>query len=277
MHTSAVTVLSLAFFASLIPVQVTAAKADTSTLSRRSPRPDPAAQAQNAPLKTKSKSSKKSTRRRRRSIPDPSSNLSNSSIISSPETPLVKQRNKRTWVNPKPRRVPVNPKFAKRSTTPSTSAYSLQFASEGGYSFWDSWDWFDYPDPTHGWVDYNDKQDAWDKGLVYVPEPNRNTSIMRVDSWTNLGYGKLRNSVRISSKQKVELGSIVIADIVNIPHGPAVWPAFWMVGDNWPYGGEIDIIEGVHESTQNQATLHTAPGCTLTTPMQASGSILETE
>lgn len=120
-------------------------------------------------------------------------------------------------------------------------------------------------------------QDSWDRGLVYVPEPARDSAVMRVDSWTNLGWGKLRNSVRISSKQKVELGSIVVADIANIPHGPAVWPAFWMVGDNWPYGGEIDLIEGVHNSVQNQMTLHTAPGCTLTTPMQASGTILETE
>ncbi|GAA5999216.1 hypothetical protein JCM5350_003384 [Sporobolomyces pararoseus] len=121
-------------------------------------------------------------------------------------------------------------------------------------------------------------QDSWDNGLVYIPEPKRDTAVMRVDSWTNLPYGKLRNSVRISSKQTVQLGSIVIADILNIPHGPSVWPAFWLVTSegNWPYGGEIDIIEGVHDSVQNQATLHTAPGCTLSTPMQASGTILET-
>jgi len=33
------------------------------------------------------------------------------------------------------------------------------------------------------------------------------------------------------------------------------------VGPNWPSGGEIDIIEGVHDSTKNQATIHTNPGC----------------
>ena len=33
------------------------------------------------------------------------------------------------------------------------------------------------------------------------------------------------------------------------------------VGPNWPSGGEIDIIEGVHDSTKNQATIHTSPGC----------------
>lgn len=34
-----------------------------------------------------------------------------------------------------------------------------------------------------------------------------------------------------------------------------------MVGANWPNQGEIDIYEGVHQNTFNQATLHTSPGC----------------
>jgi len=83
----------------------------------------------------------------------------------------------------------------------------------GGYSFFDNWDWFTWADPTHGAVNYNSEEDSWKNGLVYVPSPARDTTIMRVDSWTNLPYGQLRNSVRISSKQKVDIGSIVIADI----------------------------------------------------------------
>jgi hypothetical protein len=34
-----------------------------------------------------------------------------------------------------------------------------------------------------------------------------------------------------------------------------------MVGPNWPTGGEIDILEGVNEQTNNGMTLHTAPNC----------------
>ena len=35
------------------------------------------------------------------------------------------------------------------------------------------------------------------------------------------------------------------------------------LGPNWPLGGEIDIVEGVHDYTNNQATIHTDIGCTL--------------
>jgi len=196
MLSSTLTVLSL-IFATLAPTPAVAQL--NSTLSRRDPRPRPAAQGQHAP------SSPKKPSRRRRSIPESSS----SSLTS--EAALVKKRSKRR-VNPKPRRVPLNPKYKKRSEIPQTS-YSLAQSSMGGYSFFDNWDWFTWADPTHGAVNYNSEEDSWKNGLVYVPSPARDTTIMRVDSWTNLPYGQLRNSVRISSKQKVDIGSIVIADI----------------------------------------------------------------
>ncbi len=37
------------------------------------------------------------------------------------------------------------------------------------------------------------------------------------------------------------------------------------VGPNWPSGGEIDVLEGVHNSPTNHYTLHTSAGCTLST------------
>jgi hypothetical protein len=49
--------------------------------------------------------------------------------------------------------------------------------------------------------------------------------------------------------------------------------SFRSSGPNWPAGGEIDILEGVHDYTNNQATLHTNPGCTLSSTSSASLSI----
>lgn len=34
-----------------------------------------------------------------------------------------------------------------------------------------------------------------------------------------------------------------------------------MLGPNWPNSGEIDIIEGVNQQTNNDMTLHTGPNC----------------
>lgn len=39
--------------------------------------------------------------------------------------------------------------------------------------------------------------------------------------------------------------------------------SFWTLGPNWPKGGEIDILEGVNEYTNNGMTLHTGPGCSI--------------
>jgi len=35
----------------------------------------------------------------------------------------------------------------------------------------------------------------------------------------------------------------------------------WMLEPNWPSGGEIDIIEGINQQSENDMTLHTSRGC----------------
>ncbi|KAG9122674.1 hypothetical protein FRC07_000855 [Ceratobasidium sp. 392] len=137
-----------------------------------------------------------------------------------------------------------------------------------GQNFFDDFDFFDYADPTNGLVDYVDRDTAFREGLAYVT-PN-NKIVMKVDNTTVLQPGQYRKSVRIQSKKRYN-GGLFIIDIERAPHACGAWPAFWTVGPNWPHGGEIDIFEGVHESTKNQATFHTGSG-TFVTVLNFDGS-----
>ncbi|EAU84955.2 glycosyl hydrolase family 16 [Coprinopsis cinerea okayama7 len=53
-------------------------------------------------------------------------------------------------------------------------------------------------------------------------------------------------------------------DVHHMPQGCGTWPAIWETAvSNWPYGGEVDIVEGVNDQAPNAATLHTGPGCSM--------------
>jgi len=62
-----------------------------------------------------------------------------------------------------------------------------------------------------------------------------------------------------------------------MPTGCGNWPALWTVGPNWPYGGEIDIVEGVNKNSRNQMTLHSGPGCTMPSNWNQVGKTLTTD
>ncbi|KAF9699235.1 hypothetical protein EKO04_003150 [Ascochyta lentis] len=115
------------------------------------------------------------------------------------------------------------------------------------------------PDPTHGFVEYVDAQQAQRLGLLRTLGGQ---VYMGVDTTSILSpNGTGRKSVRVHSKQAYNQ-ALVIADFAHVPGSNCgSWPAFWMFGPNWPNQGEIDIYEGVHINTYNQATLHTSPGC----------------
>jgi len=141
-----------------------------------------------------------------------------------------------------------------------------------GPTFFDTFDFFTGGDPTHGMVNYTDRDTAYSENLVYVTPDNK--VIMKGDNDTWLPSGEYRNSVRISSRKQYNTG-LFILDLDHAPWGCGVWPAWWTVGGGqWPFTGEIDIIEGVHDNAHNQVTWHTGPNCTLTPTANFTGSLV---
>ncbi|KAL9716224.1 hypothetical protein Ac2012v2_000670 [Leucoagaricus gongylophorus] len=162
-----------------------------------------------------------------------------------------------------------------------------------GPSFFDYWHFFTGDDPTHGTVNYTTKADALATSLAFVTPDGkvimqgdnttwlsegvsrrRYASIPPLSSWTSCGGRS--GSVRISSIAQYN-GGLFILDLDKAPWGCGVWPAFWTLGaGNWPYTGEVDIIEGVHDNEHNQVTFHTAPGCSLNPNATFTGTVAQT-
>ena len=98
--------------------------------------------------------------------------------------------------------------------------------------FFDSFDFFEGPDPTNGFVQYTGRNESLINSTLTTAEMRVST-----DQLTPNG----RPSIRITSKESYETG-LIILDLDHMPGGICgTWPAFWTVGPNWPDDGEIGI------------------------------------
>jgi len=150
---------------------------------------------------------------------------------------------------------PVPPHADAKAPAGLKKRWNLAWSAEGS-GFFDDWTFWSGDDPTHGQVNFH----GADSALAYIGSDGN--AIIKVDDTNDLASGANRGSIRITSNYAVNENSLVITQLNHIPYGCATWPAFWMVGPNWPAGGEIDILEGVNLNGNNQMTLHTNPGCT---------------
>ncbi|KAI0662806.1 glycoside hydrolase family 16 protein [Cubamyces menziesii] len=158
------------------------------------------------------------------------------------------------------------------SSNGSSFIWTIQDTYEGK-TFFDTFDFFTGQDPTHGMVNYTDRATAFSNNLSYVTDDGK--VVMKGDDSTWLASGVYRNSVRISSQKQYNTG-LFILDLNHAPWGCGVWPAWWTLGGGqWPYTGEIDIIEGVHDNAHNQVTWHTGPNCTLNPNTSFTGTIVQ--
>ncbi|EPS93808.1 endo-1,3-beta-glucanase-like protein [Fomitopsis schrenkii] len=139
-----------------------------------------------------------------------------------------------------------------------------------GQDFLNDWSFENIADPTGGRVTYVSQATALADNLTYV---SSDTLIMRVDDTTTLSStGAGRNSVRIKSNAQYNY-HVVVIDVRHMPQGCATWPAFWETNDNnWPAGGEVDIIEGVNSVSPNLVSLHVGSTCSMPSSRTETGT-----
>ncbi|PCH33233.1 glycoside hydrolase family 16 protein [Wolfiporia cocos MD-104 SS10] len=161
------------------------------------------------------------------------------------------------------------------SSGAATSPWKVVQSYEGD-SFFAGWSFFTYTDPTGGAVDYISGSAAQAANLTGINSAGH--AYLKVDTTPTISSG-YRQSVRITT-DFTYTGALVMLDAVHMPTGCGTWPAFWSNGPNWPDGGEIDIVEGVNDYTNDQVTLHTNTGCTLPSSNPAtlaiSGTLVST-
>lgn len=114
------------------------------------------------------------------------------------------------------------------STKFSIAAYTLVDDYSGSKLF-SQFTFFTDADPTNGYVDYVSSSSAQSLGLV---KTQGGGAYLGVDSQST-GSGRGRKSVRLSSNKAYNNGLFVI-DVGHIPVTCGAWPAFWLLGPDWP-------------------------------------------
>ncbi|KAA1476857.1 glycoside hydrolase family 16 protein [Dentipellis sp. KUC8613] len=153
--------------------------------------------------------------------------------------------------------------------------YNLVKSYEGS-NFFDDWDFYNnFDNLTNGDAIFVSAQQAAQDKLAFVNSAGH--AIMKVDNTSQVAFNQKRNTVRIASKDRFSVGSVWVADMLHVPFGCSVWPAWWSQAPGWPAGGEIDTFEAVNLAPRPQMALHTEPGCTVTNPQQSSTLVNATD
>ncbi|KAI0035226.1 concanavalin A-like lectin/glucanase domain-containing protein [Vararia minispora EC-137] len=158
-----------------------------------------------------------------------------------------------------------------------TAATSYSLVKEySGSTFFNDWSFYgNYDNLTNGDAIFVTRDVAASSNLAYVNSAGN--AIIKVDNTTTVDYNYKRNTVRVASTDEYAVGSVWVADMLHVPYGCSVWPAWWSQASAWPSGGEIDTFEGVNMVTMNQVALHTSHGCTITGAVQTSTLVNSTD
>ncbi|THY09878.1 hypothetical protein D6D03_00047 [Aureobasidium pullulans] len=142
---------------------------------------------------------------------------------------------------------------------PGSGAYQLVDDYQPSV-FFSKFNYYNSYDPTYGHVQYVNETVANRNGYTTTDDDSITISVDTTNKWPRGGPG--RPAVRLISDNTYTHGLFVL-DLNHMPFGCGTWPAFWLLGPDWPRNGEIDIIEGVHTSTTNTISMHTDSNCTI--------------
>ncbi|KAL1736812.1 glycoside hydrolase family 16 protein [Schizophyllum commune] len=141
------------------------------------------------------------------------------------------------------------------ASSTNLATYSV-YKDLSGQAFLDFFHYDVHPSDNEGVANY---VDGPSNGLTYV---DGNGKVVVAVETTNNVNG-LRKAVRMVSTETFNPSQnlLFIFDVQQMPAACGTWPALWFTGANWPYDGEMDVIEGVNKYVQNVMSVHTGPGC----------------
>lgn len=103
--------------------------------------------------------------------------------------------------------------------------------------FFNKFNFYSSYDPTYGHVQYLPQSAAVQNGYASTtPQGTARISVDTTNNWPRGGPG--RPSVRIISDNTYTHG-LFILDAIHMPTGCGTWPAYWLLGPNWPSNGEL--------------------------------------
>lgn len=143
------------------------------------------------------------------------------------------------------------------STPNSYTGYTLVWSDEFDGASVNMNDWT-FETGANGWGN-NELQNYTNGGNVY-----QSLGKLVIEARQESGNAYTSTRMITQGKQSFKYGRVDIR--AKLPQGQGLWPALWMLGDNfsttgWPSCGEIDIMELVgHQPNRTYGTVHWADG-----------------
>ena len=152
----------------------------------------------------------------------------------------------------------------------SSSSTPIEDLSSGSQYFWndefdgdeiDNSKWtYDIGTGSSGWGNNEWEYYTDRKENAYIKD-----GILHIRAQKEDYKGSKYTSTRMLTKGKFAFKYGTVEARIALPTGKGIWPAFWMLGENfdtvgWPACGEIDIIEAVNSENIVYGTNHWANG-----------------